>query len=392
MQHWEHCLIDPSKRLGSTPPPGKFLRRSSIFGSLALSLLLSFVPHLVLAQQLIAEADFSAIDIEDIDLPDAPSQSLPCSITGTVVDRDGAWVADATITLTHEGRSPLQTVASGDGRFTFPTVPAGTYTLTITAKGFVTAHVTGSLQPGQTLETPNIILPYAATSIDVQVTASQQEIAQAQIEAEEKQRVLGIIPNFYVVYDPDPVPLTARQKYELGWRSLIDPVTFLSTGIIAGIQQADDTFPGYGYGASGYGKRYAANYGNVLTGTILGGVVLPILFKQDPRYYYKGTGTVRERTLYALKFAVYCKGDNGKWQINYSGILGDAASGGLSNLYYPHANRDGWSLTAENAALGIAGSAIGNLFQEFLVRKLTPHVPKTPSPPSHQVSEPLIRP
>jgi Carboxypeptidase regulatory-like domain len=384
MQHWEHCLIDPSKRLGSTPLSGKFLRRSRIFGSLALSLLLSFAAHSAVAQQLVAEAE--------IGLPDAPSQSLPCSVTGTIVDRDGAWVVDAKVTLTHEGQPPLQATAGGDGRFTFPTVPAGTYTLTITAKGFVTAHVSGSLSPGQTLETPNIILPYSATSIDVQVTASQQEIAQAQVEAEEKQRVLGIIPNFYVVYDPDPVPLTPRQKSDLAWRSLIDPVTFAITGLAAGIQQADDTFPGYGYGAAGYGKRYAANYGNELTGTILGGVVLPILFKQDPRYFYKGTGTVRQRTLYALKFAVYCKGDNGKWQINYSGILGSAAAGALSNLYYPSANRDGWSLTAENAGLGIAGTAVANLFQEFVVRKLTPHLPKKTPPPSQQVSKLAVQP
>jgi hypothetical protein len=389
MQHWEPCLIDPSKRLGTTPPPGKSLRRFRIFGSLAFALLLSFAPHRVLAQQLVAEAD---VAVMNADLPDAPSQSLPCSITGTIVDRDGAWITGATITLTHEGRPPLQATANGEGRFTLPTVPAGTYTITITAKGFVTAHITGSLQPGQTLETPNIILPYAATSIDVQVTASQQEIAQAQIEAEEKQRVLGIIPNFYVVYDPNPVPLAPRQKYQLAFRSLIDPFTFIGTGIGAGIEQASNTFSSYGRGPAGYGKRYAANYGNGLTNTLIGGAILPVLFKQDPRYYYKGTGTVRQRTLYAIKFAVYCKGDNGNWQINYSGILGSAAAGGLSNLYYPKADRTGWGLTAENAALDIAGSAVSNILQEFVVRRFTPHLPKKPPPPSQQVSELAILP
>ncbi len=336
---------------------------------LALSLSLCLLPSRSNAQQ---------IELAEAQLPNAPSQSLPCSITGTVVDRDGAFIPGATVTLTREGSSvpPQQTISGSDGRFTFPTVPAGPYTLTVTAAGFVPARNSGGLLPGQTLETPNIILPYAATSIDVQVTASEEEIAQAQIEAEEKQRVLGFLPNFYVVYAPHPAPLNARQKYELAWKSLIDPVSFLAAGFAAGIQQADDDFSGYGQGVSGYSKRYAASYGNVLTGTLLGGAILPILFKQDPRYFYKGDGTVRERTLYALKFSVYCKGDNGNWQINYSGILGSAASGAISNLYYPKANRDGWSLTAENAALGIAGTAVGNIFQEFVVRKLTPHAGK----------------
>ena len=71
-----------------------------------------------------------------------------------------------------------------------------------------------------------------------------------------------------------------------------------------------------------------------------------------------------------------CKGDNGHWQVNYSGLLGGAAAGGISNLYYPAADRNGIDLTIENTALGIAGSAAQNLFQEFLVRKLTPKLPK----------------
>jgi hypothetical protein len=53
--------------------------------------------------------------------------------------------------------------------------------------------------------------------------------------------------------------------------------------------------------------------------------------------------------------------------------LGALAAGGISNLYYPASNRNGVQLTFENTLLGIAGSGIGNLFQEFLVRRLTPH-------------------
>jgi hypothetical protein len=80
---------------------------------------------------------------------------------------------------------------------------------------------------------------------------------------------------------------------------------------------------------------------------MIGSAILPALLKQDPRYFYKGTGTTRSRILYAIANSVMCKGDNGHWQVNYSGILGGAAAGGISNLYYPASDRNGISLTSK---------------------------------------------
>src|SRR5208282_3380353 len=178
---------------------------------------------------------------------------------------------------------------------------------------------------------------------------SQVEIAQEQLNLEEKQRVLGVIPNYYVSYDPDAVPLITRQKYQVAWKMSIDPVTWFIAGAFAGVEQAGDTFPGYGQGAQGYGKRFGAAYANLFTTTMFGGAIFPSLFKQDPRYFYKGTGTIRSRAMYAIANAVICRGDNGRWQPSYSGILGGLAAGGISNLYYPAGNRSGVELTFENA-------------------------------------------
>jgi hypothetical protein len=183
------------------------------------------------------------------------------------------------------------------------------------------------------------------------------------------------MPNFYVSYLPHPSPLTKKQKFELAWKTSVDPVSFLVSGAFAGVQQADDTFSGYGEGAQGYAARFAANYGDNFIGNMIGSAVLPSLLKQDPRYFYKGTGSRQSRALYAIANAVVCKGDNGRWQPAYSGILGGLAAGGISNLYYPAANRDGVRLTFENALFGTASSAAQNLFQEFVVRKLTPKLP-----------------
>jgi hypothetical protein len=78
--------------------------------------------------------------------------------------------------------------------------------------------------------------------------------------------------------------------------------------------------------------------------------------------------------LYAVANSVICKGDNKQWQPNYSNILGSLAAGGISNLYYPARDRNGASLTFENAAIGVGATAISNLLQEFVIRKLTPKV------------------
>jgi hypothetical protein len=102
--------------------------------------------------------------------------------------------------------------------------------------------------------------------------------------------------------------------------------------------------------------------------------VLPIVLHQDPRYFYRGSGTIRERTLYAVSRAFICRNDKGQTVPNYSNVLGNLAAGGLSNLYYPSHDR-GVSLTFTNWAIGTAGDAASGLVREFILRKVTPDVP-----------------
>jgi hypothetical protein len=216
---------------------------------------------------------------------------------------------------------------------------------------------------------------------EVQVGVSQTEVAEEQIKVEEKQRVLGVLPNFYVSYVPNAAPLNSKQKFKLAWKTVVDPFTLVFVGGAAGVEQAQNHFIGYGQGAQGYGKRFGAGYADTLTGTFIGSAILPSLLKQDPRYFYKGSGSAPSRILYAIANSVICKGDNRHWQANYSNILGSLAAGGISNLYYPAQDRNGAGLTFENAAIGIGGTAVANLFQEFLIRKLTRKVPNNPAKP-----------
>lgn len=318
------------------------------------------------------------------DATSAPSAASPAAqaatpqtdatITGRIVDPTGVGVAGATIKLTGTDPATSQQVTTdNDGRFTFAHSQPGLIHLTIKSDGFAVQQFDGNLQAGQTLDVPQITLVLATVNTEVKVVPPQV-IAEQQIKEEEKQKALGFIPNYYVSYVPDAVALSPRQKFELAWKSTVNPVAFGITGVVAGIQQARNDFSGYGQGASGYAKRYGAAYADDAIGTMIGGFILPSLFKQDPRYFYKGSGSKKSRLMYALANAVICKGDNGRWQANYSGMLGSVAAAGISNAYYPPQDR-GADLVFQNALIGIGATAAANVLQEFVIRKFTPNLP-----------------
>jgi Carboxypeptidase regulatory-like domain len=303
------------------------------------------------------------------------NQEMPGIVSGTIVDQTAAVVAGAHVSLTQGKPTPHQdAITDNDGNFSIPDVAPGPFLLTITAPGLATQSVSGMLWAGQIYDIPQISMAVAPNVMRVKVTLPREEIAEEQVKAEEKQRVLGAIPNFYVTYVPNAAPLNSKQKFQLAWRSLIDPFTFGVTAAVAGIQQADDQFSGYGQGAEGYAKRYGAALPGV-GGTFIGGAILPTIFKQDPRFFYKGTGTVRSRIWYAIATAVICKGDSGRWEPNYSNVLGSLAAGAISNLYYPKSNRNGIGLTLTNTLVGLGDGAATNLVQEFVVPRFS-HIPK----------------
>jgi len=349
---------------------------------LATLLLLALVP-----QQLAAQ---SSTALAAAELPDAPgfqsystsADSAPqgtASLSGIVVDGTGAAVAGARITLAASAGSPSRvTAADNTGAFIFRNLPAGAFQLTILPTADMGSFVLPEIQllAGEQRQLPNIQLSVAGTSSSVEVTASTSQVAAAQLQEELHQRAFGVFPNFYSSYIWNAAPLSSKQKFKLALRSTTDPVNFLAFGVIAGIEQAKDVYPGYGLGAQGYAKRYGAAYADEFDARMIGSALLPSLLHQDPRYFYKGSGTVRSRLAYALKSAVITRGDNGQLEPNYSYVLGSFASGAIANAYYPAASR-GLGLTIGNGFLNIAGHAAEDVIREFVLRGLTPGVPDT---------------
>lgn len=224
---------------------------------------------------------------------------------------------------------------------------------------------------------------------------TEQERAAEQVKQQEKQRIAGVVPNFNVSYDQGAAPLTRKQKLHIAFRTAVDPVAFGIAAFDAGFSQAQNDFPGYDQGAKGYAKRFGASYADNFDGTILGNAIFPILLKQDPRYFRRGTGSFQSRLLYSLSTTVWSKSDNGNWGPNYSNVLGNLAAGGISNLYYPSSDR-GAALTFERGFTVTAYGAFGGVFNEFWpdiakklfkdkLAKLQPKVPPVAPP----ISAPL---
>lgn len=345
-------------------------RRGSLVCQLGIVSLLFLVAAVVPAAARQASSDQQAAQ----QAGQRPAPQAAGSISGTIVDVTGAVVVGAEVRLSREDQSPRAEVLADDlGQFSFANVAPGPFELTISFTGLNTQVISGAVHPGEAYVVPQVVLLVATQVTQVTVSLTQVELAETQIKEQEQQRILGIVPNFYVSYLPDAVALSPKQKFELAGRSSVDPVTFVGVGVLAGLQQAGNGLSGYGQGAQGYAKRYGAAYGDVVIGTFLGSAALPSLLKQDPRYFYKGTGSKKSRVLYALSSPFMCKGDNGRWQPNYSYVIGNFAAAGIAYTYYPASNR-GAGIVAETALIRFAENSLASVLQEFVIRKLTPKV------------------
>ena len=302
----------------------------------------------------------------------APTEDNPGSIAGTVVDPNGNTVPGATVVLqgptSHESYTDI---ANDSGFFQLRNIKSGVpFQLTIHREGFADWKSPPIvLEPGQYKLLAGCKLQLKEVRTTVDVGYSSKQVAMEQVAAQEKQRVLGIIPNFYVNYDPHPEPMTASLKFKIALRTAVDPVTILGVAFIAGLNQAGNT-PDFQQGAKGYGQRFGAVAADGVTDIMIGGAVLPSLLHQDPRYFYQGNGTTRSRLFHAISYPFVCRGDNGQMQPNYSSIGGDLAASALQNAYYPQSNR-GAGLVFGHFALDTAERAVSTLAQEFLFRRLT---------------------
>ena len=247
-----------------------------------------------------------------------------------------------------------------------------------TDAGLPDAPVQQTSSPSQSSATPQARQP------DAQKNAGSQSSDDV-LRQEEKQRAFGVMPMFQTVSlanSKNIPPLRPKQKFQLMLKSTTDPFVFAEDAVLSGIGQARDTNDGttvtahpdgtktytrwgFGQGAQGYFKRFGASYADTADGNFWGNAVLPILLKEDPRYYRMGDGSFAKRFLYSAKTAVWCRRDNGTWGPNYANVAGNFVSGGISNLYYP-SQEGGFEKTTIGALTVTAEGMIGSELIEFL--------------------------
>jgi hypothetical protein len=224
----------------------------------------------------------------------------------------------------------------------------------------------------------------AAQTETAPTAAEKQKATDDEVKREEKQRILGIMPEFNAVIENGEYrPLTPKQKFHLMFKSSTDPFIFLLDGIVSGIGQAKDSNPGFGQGAQGYAKRFGSSYADTFDGNFWGNAVLPIAFHEDPRYFRKGTGPFINRFLYSAATTLWCRRDNGRWGPNYANVLGNLIAGGISNTYYPASDR-GLGKTFSGAATVTAEGVVGAELIEFW-----PDIYRHFSPDKYRRSHPL---
>lgn len=195
-------------------------------------------------------------------------------------------------------------------------------------------------------------------------TPSAQQTEKEIQKKEQSQRILGVVPQFSVTSRQKAPALTAKQKFRLFVKSSTDPFVFAAAGIQAGIGQATNEFPGYGQGGSGYGKRYGATLADSTSSNFFSNYAYPALFKEDPRYFRLGQGSIAHRIMYSLEQEFVIRTDRGTRRFSYSNVLGAFTAGGISNLYYPSSDR-GFGLTMSRSAIALGYGSLGGLIDEF---------------------------
>jgi hypothetical protein len=221
-------------------------------------------------------------------------------------------------------------------------------------------------QSGQQ-QAPNTI-PAAQGSSSSQAPAQQSgtekskhDLAEEQLKQQEHNRVAGVMAAFNTTQNQNAAPLSSGQKFQLFFKSSTDPWPFGLAAVVAGIGQADDSYPAWGQGMGGYATRFGGAYADYFIGNFFGNAVLPSVWHEDPRYYQKGTGSAGSRALWAAESTGWCKRDNGKWGPNYANVIGNLIGAAIARVYYPASQRtvtdtitDGLTVSAE----GIVGAEV----------------------------------
>ena len=196
-----------------------------------------------------------------------------------------------------------------------------------------------------------------------------QDVSRQERTGVSNDRLFYALPNFLTVQTNNVPPLSTRQKFWVVTRSSFDYIEIPWYGFLSGISQAQNSEPGYGQGAEGFGKRFGSAAADGTIENYLTGAVLPSLLRQDPRFYQSGQGTFWQRTRYAISRIFITRSDAGKSEFNFSEVVGSAMSAGISTYtYHPRSDHN------LGNALSVWGSEVGYDTVTIAVKEFWPDI------------------
>jgi hypothetical protein len=295
------------------------LRLRLVFGTLATGLVLLSLPGRISGQQ--------PASAPSAGLPDAP-QSQPAVATRASAPQQAAPVGSQDVAQLRQDAA---------------TAPGG-------------QDFSSSLEQQSTpAQAPSPSTSSQAPAAQPPPAKTDREKAAEQLKEQEHQRVAGVMATFNTTRNRDALPLSPGQKFQLFVKSSTDPWPFLLAGVVAGIGQADDSPTEWGQGFQGYAKRFGGNYTDAFIGNFFGNAVLPVLIKEDPRYFQKGTGNPVGRILWAAGSTFWCRRDNGKWGPNYANVGGNMIGSAIARAYYPVSERDAYDTIMDGFTVSVEG-------------------------------------
>jgi hypothetical protein len=221
--------------------------------------------------------------------------------------------------------------------------------------------------PAQQTASANPSQPPQAQSPDK--SKDNREIKRQEETGTSNDRLFYALPNFLTVETKSVPPLTAGQKFKVVTRGSFDYIQIPWYGFLAGVSQAEDSEPGYGQGAVGYGKRFGAYFADGTIENYFTGAIFPTVLHQDPRFFQSGKGGFWHRTGYATSRIFITRTDSGREQFNYSEIVGSALSAGISTYsYHPRGDRN------VSNALSVWGTQVGYDTITIVVKEFWPDI------------------
>jgi hypothetical protein len=238
-------------------------------------------------------------------------------------------------------------------------VSAVSCTPSVLAQNGVLAQAASSARP--TGANADLTLPDAPSAQQTATTPSTPSDSDGQ----QTKRILGIIPNFRSVsVDTKLPPLSPGNKFKLMLQDSFDYSSFIYVGILAGVAQAQNSYPEFHQGAAGYGRYYWHSFADNVGGNLMTEAVVPTLTREDPRYYTLGSGGFMRRTGYAISRLLVTRTDGNARSPNISEIVGNGAAAGIANLYYPSQERT-WTKTGQRWLTQVSLDGASNLVKEY---------------------------